>query len=131
MEKKYTGPERRRFPRLEIPLLIFYQLETEDIFVQHKAISRNMGGQGLMFETVKPIPVGSILELEIYQPSVRYKDLFFLVSTQAKVIWMNKKEDVSVKAGDNKYQIGVKFVEIEKEDKNRIIEYAERMKKGW
>lgn len=125
MYKKYIGPERRKFPRLKIPLFIFYRLETGDSFAMLKAISRNIGGQGLMFEIEKSIPVGSMLYLEIYQPSVKYKDLIFLVSVRARVIWVNKE------AEDKRYQIGVEFVEIEKEDKNRIIEYVERINKGW
>lgn len=124
MVKKYIGIERRKFPRLEIPLFIFYRLETGDSFVMLKAISRNISGQGLMFEIEKPLPIGSMLYLEIYQPSVRYKDLIFLVYVRARAIWV----DEEVK--DNKYQIGVEFVEVEKEDKAKIMEYVERIKKG-
>lgn len=128
---KYARPERRKFPRLRIPLLILYRLETDDPFAMFKAISRNMGGQGLMFEIEKPLPIGSRLCLDIYQPSVKYKDLIFLLSAQAKVIWVKKKEDASRMIGANKYQIGMEFVKIEKEDKDRIIEYVKRIEKGW
>ena len=131
MVMKYARPERRKFPRLGIPLLILYRLETNDPFAIFKAISRNMGGQGLMFETEKPLPIGSRLCLDIYQPSVKYKDLIFLLSAQAKVIWVKKKEDASRMIGTNKYQIGIEFVKIEKENKDRIIEYVKRIEKGW
>ena len=127
---KYIESERRKFPRLGIPLFILYRLETNDPFAMFKAISRNIGGQGLMFETEKPLPVGNTLLLEIYQPAVKYKDLIFLVACQAKVIWINRKENANAMAGDNKYQIGVEFVKMEKEDKNKIIEYVERIVKG-
>ena len=130
MDKKYVGPERRRFLRIKIPLFIFYRLETDKPFVAFKAIAENIGGQGLMFETEKPIPLRSKLYLEIYQPSVRYKDLLFLIATKTKVIWVNKKKDVSTEDGENKYQIGVKFIKIDREDRNKVIEYVERMFKG-
>lgn len=131
MDKKYTGPERRRFPRIKIPLFVFYKLETDEPYVSFKAISQNIGGQGLMFETEKSIPLGSKLYLEMYQPSLKYKDLMFLIAAKTKVVWVDKKEDVNKEEGVNKYQIGVEFVEIEKEDRNRVIEYVERMHKGW
>lgn len=131
MDKKYTGPERRRFPRIKIPLFVFYKLETDEPYASFKAISQNIGGQGLMFETEKPIPLGSKLYLEMYQPSLKYKDLMFLIAAKTKVVWVDKKEDVNKEEGVNKYQIGVEFVEIEKEDRNRVIEYVERMHKGW
>lgn len=131
MGKKYAGSERRQFPRIKIPLFIFYRLETDKPFVMFRAISQNIGGQGLMFETEKHIPMGSKLYLEIYQPSIKYKDLIFLIATKTKAIWVNKKEDVSTEEGENKYQIGAEFVEIDKEDRDRVIEYVERMHKGW
>lgn len=131
MDKKHVGIEKRGFPRIEISLFIFYRLKNEDAFIMHKAISQNISGGGLMFEANKTVPAGSILHLEIYQPSVKYKDLFFLLSVQAKVIWANKKEGIGKSEGTDKYQIGVEFVEIEKEDRNKIIEYAERVKQGW
>lgn len=129
---KYASPERRKFPRLEIPLLVLYRLETNDPFVIFKTISRNMAGQGLMFETEETLPIGTRLYLEIYQPSVKYKDLLFILSALAKVIWVNKKEGVNKEeAGIDKYQIGIEFTDIGKEDRDRIIEYAERIKKCW
>lgn len=130
MAMKYIGPERRKFPRLGIPQLVLYRLETNDPFVMFKTISRNISGQGLMFETDKPLFMGSRLPLEIYQPSVKYKDLIFLVACLAKVIWINRKEGANGLAGDNKYQIGVEFVKMEEEDKDRIIEHVERIVKG-
>ena len=130
MVRKYVGPERMKFPRLGIPLFVLYRLETNDPFVMFKAFSRNINGQGLMFETGKPLSIGSRMLLEIYQPSVKYKDLIFLVACLAKVIWINRKEDVNEMVGDNKYQIGLEFVKMEKEDKDRIIEYVERIVKG-
>lgn len=131
MDKKYTGSERRQFPRIKIPLFIFYRLETDKPFAIFKAITQDIGGQGLMFETEKPVPIGSNLYLEIYQPSVRYKDLIFVLSALAKVIWLNKKEDISEKEkGVNEYQIGIEFIDIQEEGKGKIIEYIERAKKG-
>ncbi len=130
MMMKYIGPERREFSRLGIPLLVLYRLETNDPFVMFKTISQNISGQGLMFETEKSLSIGSRLLLEIYQPSVKCKDLIFLVTCLAKVIRTNRKKDVNAMAGDNKYQIGVEFVKMEKEDKNKIIAYVERIVKG-
>lgn len=128
---KYTGSERRRFPRLEIPLLVLYRPETDDPFVMFKAICRNISGQGLMFEREKPLPIGSRLCLEIYQPSIRYKDLIFLVACQAKVIWVGEKKGLAMKTGTNKYQIGIEFTKIEEKDRDRIIGYIEKTRKGW
>ncbi|MBI4684547.1 MAG: PilZ domain-containing protein [Nitrospirae bacterium] len=136
MDKKYLGTERRKFPRLKIFSPIFYRLKTGDSFRPLRAICQSIGGGGLMFETEKPLPIESRLYLEIYQPSAKYKDLIFSLSTQAKVIWVSPVRKLglallkSLSNGVNKYQIGVKFTEIEKEDKDRIIEYVERIKRG-
>jgi len=122
--------EKRKFPRLKDNIFVFCR-SGPTFSDEFKAITCDMSGGGLMFETERDITPESKLELEIYQPSVKYKDLIFLLSAQAKVIWVKKKEDASRMIGTNKYQIGMEFVKIEKEDKDRIIEYVKRIEKGW
>jgi hypothetical protein len=79
-----------------------------------------------MFEIDKLIQVGSVLNLEIYQPSNFYKeDVVFSIPAQARVVWINKKEDTSKKDEDNKYKVGVEFVEIGERERNVMAGYVQ------
>lgn len=125
MDKRCVGQERRRFQRLEVPLFILYRLETDDAMTMFKAIIRNIGGGGLMFEAEREVSKGDALYLEIYQPSIKYNDLIFLIYGRAKVIWVDRDAEA------NKYQIGAEFVTIEKDSRDKIVEYVERIEKRW
>ncbi|MFH1519632.1 MAG: PilZ domain-containing protein [Candidatus Omnitrophota bacterium] len=124
MEKdKFVSFERRKFLRLEKNLFITYCLEsnTSD---KVKAIAKNISGGGLMFETERDIPPGSKLELEIHQPIKHSKDIIFSIATLARVIWSRNIKKESFEQGENKYRIGVEFLEIKKEDRQKIASYA-------
>lgn len=129
MADEYAGPERRKYQRLESPLFIFSRLEGDNSFKLSKALSKNVSGGGLMFETEDAVHVGSILYLEVYLQSGPNEDMIYSIYAQAKVVWVNRKENVSMDLKSIKYQIGLEFIEIKTEDRERIIEYVERIRK--
>ncbi|HDZ28171.1 MAG TPA: PilZ domain-containing protein [Candidatus Aminicenantes bacterium] len=129
MAIKYAGQEKRKFPRIENPFFISYRLEDDNSFGISKAIGENISGGGLMFEKENSFHSCSILYLEIYLQSDPTEDTIYSTPTKAKVVWVNRKENVSKEPGSNKYQVGIEFIEIKTEDRERIIEYAERAKR--
>lgn len=118
------GLERRKFPRLKDDIFVFCRSEPtySDEF---KAITCDISGGGLMFETERDITPGSKLELEIYQPTKCSKSMICSVPVLGKVIWMKRIEKASFEKGENKYNLGVEFIEIEKEDREKIANYIE------
>jgi len=126
MAIEYAGQERRKFERLENPFFIFYRLKGDHSFGASKAIGENISGGGLMFEMENSVHAGTVLYLEIYLQSNPTEDTIYSTPTKTKVVWVNRKENVSKELGSNKYQIGLEFKEIRTEDRERIIEYVER-----
>ena len=129
MAIEHAGQERRKFRRIENLFFISYRLEGDHSFGDSKAIGENISGGGLMFKKENSFQAGTVLYLEIYLQSNPTEDTIYSTPTKAKVVWVNRKENVSKELGSNKYQIGLEFIEIKTEDRERIIEYAERAKR--
>lgn len=122
--------ERRKFTRLEDNIFFFGNLSSDSINLMpdsiggFKTFTRNICAGGLMFEMDNNIIKESDkLELEIYQPINRDKTMIFSIPVLAKVIWTKKIEKEHFKNGENKYQIGIGFLEIEEEHEQKIAEY--------
>ena len=130
MDIEYVGPERRKSQRIESRFFVLHRLEAGETFGISKAIGQNMNVAGLMFEMENDVLAGDILYLEIYIPSDVYGFTIFSIPVQAKVVWVNRKENESKEPGGNKYQIGVEFIEIENEDRSKIIDYVEKARRG-
>lgn len=121
---EFLGLEKRKFSRLKDNIFIFCRSGSTSSG-EFKAITCDISGGGLMFETERDITPGSKLELEIYQPIKCSKSMICSVSVLAKVIWMKRIEKVSFEKGENKYKLGVEFTGIEKEDREKIANYIE------
>lgn len=115
--------ERRKFPRVEDNIFILGSLKANHA-AEFKAFTRDISGGGLMFETDRDIPAGSELELEIYQPSGREKEVFFSIHAVAKVAWIKGIAKDTFEEGENRYQVGVEFSEIKEEDRQRIVNFV-------
>jgi len=120
---KAQGKEKREFSRIKenIFILAAFKKDQEN---QFKVFTRDISGGGLMFETDLDIPAGSELELEIYQPSDKDKEVFFSIHTVARVAWIKGIEKDSFEEGENRHQVGVEFSEIKEEDRQRIINFV-------
>lgn len=128
---KYKGIERRKHTRLDKNRgIVFYRLQGRNNERMLESFINNISVNGLSFGTFEPIKAGDNLECEIYQLIDCQKNIIISICVFTKVIWVNRKEKISKARGGDKYQIGAEFVEIEKEDRDRIIEYVERVKKG-
>ena len=119
------GLEKRKFPRLKDNIFVFCRSgpTSSDEF---KAITCDVSGGGLMFETERDITPGSKLELEIYQPIKCFKNMICSMPVLAKVVWTREIEKENFEEGENRYKIGIEFSEIEEEDRKIIATYVER-----
>jgi c-di-GMP-binding flagellar brake protein YcgR len=110
--------ERRKYPRLEKGEYVFYQVE--DNQRTELGITEDISAGGLRFETDKELFPSSIITLEIYESADIDKQLIFSMSVLAKVVWTRKMSLAE------KYEVGVKFMEIMKKDRNRIRKYIDQ-----
>jgi len=129
--KNSNNLERRTFHRIENNIFIFANLSTPTnklsmaVTGVFKAFTKNIGAGGLMFETERNIiEKDNKLEMEIYQPLKSDKTIVYSMSVLANVIWTKKIEKEHFENGENKYQVGVEFLEIREQDRQRIIKYV-------
>ena len=80
-----------------------------------------------MLETETDILQGAELELELYQPLKRSKTVILSVPLVAKVVWTRKLEKKNFEQGENKYRIGIEFLKIKQQDRQKIVKYIEEL----
>lgn len=119
---KSLGSEMRKYHRLKDNVFIFGNL-TSNPNEEFKAFTRDISAGGLMFETEKDIPQDMRLDLEIYQPSDRRKTMVFSIPVLARVVWTRGIEKDNLEEGENKYRIGIEFLEIKEEDRQRVAKF--------
>jgi c-di-GMP-binding flagellar brake protein YcgR len=122
-KKTWSNAERRKFLRLRDNIFIFGKLKSS-LIAGFKAVTRDISGGGLMFEAERNIPAQSELEMEIYQPMSFDKNIIFSIPVLAKVIWAERIEKAVFEKGENRYRIGIKFLEIKEEDRRRIVKHV-------
>ncbi len=115
---------RRKFSRLKENIFIFGNSRLSQL-KEFKAVTEDIGAGGLMFKTEEEIPDQGELELEIYQPMDCDKMMVLSIAVLAKVKWIRKIEKDNFEQGENRYMIGVEFIEIREEDRQRIAMYLE------
>ena len=125
--EKYGFPdlERRRFPRSKDNIFVLCSLKASTP-VEFKVVASDISAGGLIFETERDVSKDSELELQIYQPRNRDKNMIFSIPVLAKVAWIRKIEKDNFEKGENKYRIGIEFLEIKEKDRKIIANYLEK-----
>ena len=108
--KTYKGPERRHAIRFKTKIDVYFPVEG----YYKKSKTKDVSRDGLLFESGSPLPIGSLLTLQIDLP----KEFIPLpIVAIVQVIRVKPLED-------NKFEIGVKIIKISKQELNTILEYA-------
>ncbi|MCX7716171.1 MAG: PilZ domain-containing protein [Endomicrobia bacterium] len=112
-KSKYTGPERRKYKRLNVYHLdVPIQIKTNDenLFLPGILLDISAGGVGIL--CFKDIPLGTRVRLSIALHNIRTGVI------TAKVIWVKKQ--------DKTYRIGFQFIDISKKDSEQINQFVEQ-----
>src|SRR3989338_5529506 len=118
----YAGHERRRSLRVNDNIFIFCSLDSTESF---DVLAGNINADGLMFEFTRDVLLNTKLEIEIYQPILRCKSRVCSIPVLARVVWTRKVEKDRFEEGENQRMVGVEFLEIKEEDRQRIARYVE------
>jgi c-di-GMP-binding flagellar brake protein YcgR len=124
---KNSTEERRRFNRIEDNIFIFCSCKRQR--EQIEAIVRNIGSGGLMFRTDTNLLPEDLLELEIYEPVDINKSLIVAIDAVARVAWTKRIENNII--GSDRLAVGLEFIEIGKEDRDRIRNYITKQQNRW
>jgi len=126
--------ERRSFPRIEDNIFIFinFSFPSNNLSITStrriKTFTKNIGVGGLMFETEESIDEeGEGLEIEICQPLNPDKTLIYCIPTFSKVIWTEKIAKEHFENGENKFKVGMAFLKIREQDRQKIVKYINKI----
>ncbi len=113
LESKYTGAERRKYPRLNA--FITYSIIEEENRGK-TTNTKNIGAGGIAFFAKEKLAVDTILSLAITLPDASN------FQTKGKVVW---GDDIHVPGDPNICcELGIEFIEINDADRQKISEYV-------
>ncbi|MFA5271561.1 MAG: PilZ domain-containing protein [Candidatus Omnitrophota bacterium] len=111
--------ERRKFPRLSISTNVKYSV------VKINSLSddipmKNISAAGICIVADEDLQLGTVLSLSVYLP-----DNDAPIYTKGRVVW---KSEFKIGYGSkSSYDIGVEFLEIDEEDKQKIFQYVSKL----
>jgi len=110
--------EKRRYQRLDKTVVTWYKplkKKSEHEFDETLGrLTKNIAGGGVLFETDELVPLKTELDLEIKLPSVPR-----VIKARGRVV---RIEEI----GDNRYDIGVYFLNIEDDDRDAILQFISK-----
>lgn len=110
---KYLGPERRKYPRLDMKATVNYiAYSSTGISKDEQTYTENIGGNGICIITNDCITGSTIIELEIEIPGYSSP-----INALARVVYSRKRRM------DNDFDTGVFFTDISDEERKYIIDY--------
>ena len=104
--------ERRQYARIETNLYITYSMKGSHQTEAGVFLTKNVSGGGILFESFKEIPIGTIVDLSIHLPTCRYA-----LRAKGKVVRVEKTRNYG------RYDIGLSLVEISDNDRRELIKY--------
>jgi len=106
--------EKRLMSRLEMGLLVTYELTGDASRRKYKAVTKDISAAGASIETDKHLSKGIQLLLKIY-----INDTDFIEAT-GEIIWTNPSK------GNNAIESGLHFVKIDLQEREKLINYLYR-----
>jgi len=104
--------ERRQYARVETNLYITYSIAGSPQTDAGVFLTKNVSGGGILFESLREIPVGTMFDLSMHLPTTPHA-----LKARGKVVRAEKTRNYG------RYEIGLSLVEISKEDRRELIKY--------
>ena len=112
-KEKYLGPERRKYPRLDMKATVNYiAYSSTGISKDEQTYTENIGGNGICITTTNCITRNTIIELEIEIPGYGSP-----INALARVAYSRKRRM------DNNFDTGVFFTDISDEERKYLVNY--------
>jgi hypothetical protein len=116
--------EKRKHPRVLVCLPLNFEMDKDK--GGYPGLTLDASESGLLFHTLKEMPVGTRLNIEVFFPKELKLPNF---KAEAEIIW----KDVYYWEDWEGYQYGLKFIHISNEDYlklNRVLSNASCLKEG-
>ncbi|MBU1076842.1 MAG: PilZ domain-containing protein [Spirochaetes bacterium] len=111
--------EKRHYIRINTDFVVWAQADMDTYnkyFIYGGLAAKNLGGGGILIETDESMAIGMLLELKFYIPN---SDAIEAIGQIMRV----------EKTSKSKFEVGIKFTTLEKDDKKNIINFCKRNSK--
>ncbi|MFA6281979.1 MAG: PilZ domain-containing protein [Candidatus Omnitrophota bacterium] len=116
--KRNQTTERRHFPRLGLNADVKYSVVRINSS-QDDISMKNISGAGICIVVYEDLGVGTVLSLQVYLPGNDAP-----VYTKGRVVW---KSEFKISYGSKpSYDVGIGFLDIDDEDRQKILQYVAR-----
>jgi c-di-GMP-binding flagellar brake protein YcgR len=124
--KRGQDTERRKFPRLNIGIDVKYSVAKPDS-EQSEISMKNISAAGICITVDEDLRLSTVLSLQVFMPGNDAP-----IYTKGRVVW---KSEFRIGYGSKpRYDIGIEFLDIDEEDREKISQYVskppQRGKKG-
>ena len=108
--------ERRKFPRLNAVVNVEYSIIGEGP-LKYTESTKNIGAGGICLIVYEEIKINTLLSLKFFLPDSNEP-----IQAKGRVVW---KGEFSISSDQiRRYDLGIEFVEIGEEDRERISKYV-------
>ena len=118
MEQPDKFQEKRKSPRLELSALVEYRMLRAGTETKKESVLSDISAGGARFMTKEFLALTARMVLDITLPLPERP-----ISAVSKVAWIKKLQE------EDKYEMGNQFLEISRDDKERLANYLDRMVK--
>jgi c-di-GMP-binding flagellar brake protein YcgR len=123
VKEYWDGRERRQSIRVNASLIVRYSVaKKHNVKLNGRMKDISSGGMRLLVN--EKLGDGTLLLLEFDLPEA--KDV---INAEGKVMWADGKYDERDETGRRIFHTGIQFVNMKQDDKNRLVNYIERMSK--
>ncbi len=121
VEEYWKGKERRRSVRINTSFIVRYTVEEKpDAKLNCRTKDVSIGGMGLMVS--ERLKQGTMLLLEFLLP-----DGQVFIKAEGKVAWSSGEFNERNELGKRIFHMGIEFVNIKSEDKDKLVAYIDRL----
>jgi hypothetical protein len=107
MKTSSNNKEKRKHSRTMVSLPLHFQSnENEGVYL---GLTIDASESGLLMQTLREIPVGIGIDIEVLFPKKLYLPNF---KAEAEIVW----KDICSRGDGEGYQYGLKFIQVSKED---------------
>ena len=107
--------DKRQYPRFELAAPAKFKIPTQKMDISMASI-KNISGGGLCLVASNKINLGQIIQVEFVLPLDKSN-----IIAKCEVVWVDKFAEPE---GHYKYELGVKFVEIDKQQQKNINRFV-------
>lgn len=116
--KRDQKMERRSFPRLSLGADVKYSVAKINSS-QGESPMKNISAAGICIVVYEDLKLGTVLSLQVYLPGNDAP-----VYTKGRVVW---KSEFKIGYGSRPcYDVGVGFLDIDEEDRQKILQYVSK-----